>query len=662
MTNNIKKFLFALSIAMVYASAAIAQDGAGSVTVDNGYRYSVVTDSTFEYAENLYIGPSAVWEIHGILMVYGKNIWIAPTAQISGTGRIVFADPSANPFYPDMMPGPTTIDGNNGNFIGVELVHANPGNILLDDIADPGYGTLNPPGALAAALKIGHSFVFDVDQGDVMLQGHDFVLNSEATLAGYRPQRMIVTGNSIDGHVVRQEYTGPFVFPVGIAEGDYTPVSVDNTVDNTIHVSVQDYAGSGSIETDTDKGVDRTWNIYAGVAAGNSCIDLQHNTATNGSQFTAGSHYVTRYGISPNNTGDEAGSTAWQVNTAGAGTATGSLTTGGSIADASERSRCYTDLATDPLANMAYFTKSSAGELCLQIRVYLEGSLINNGGQVSSDGRPLMRDDLRHSPFTGQNYIPKEDPYQTPSAYVDMTGHYSMQLPGSGAAYQSVTDSAAVFGVSGEDAIVDWVYVELRSKTDSTEVVATRSGLLQRDGDVVDVDGVSCLKFPGVLPDAYYVAVRHRNHLGAMTATAQTVAALSGVLDLTSLSTSLYDFGTSKPGFDYTGLAANENVISGYRALWAGNFNADNKIKYESPADDQDILLGEVIFYPDNTDLLSNYNGAFGYLQGDYDMNSRSKYEAPNDDHDLLLGQLVFYPLNTLLITIYNNFIEQIPN
>ena len=66
-----------------------------------------------------------------------------------------------------------------------------------------------------------------------------------------------------------------------------------------------------------------------------------------------------------------------------------------------------------------------------------------------------------------------------------------------------------------EDIIVDWVLIELRDTP--TTVVDRRAALVQRDGDVVDLDGVSAVKFTDVDPGLYFVVVRHRNHLGIMT-------------------------------------------------------------------------------------------------------------------------------------------------
>ena len=77
------------------------------------------------------------------------------------------------------------------------------------------------------------------------------------------------------------------------------------------------------------------------------------------------------------------------------------------------------------------------------------------------------------------------------------------------------------------DEIVDWVTVQLRSETDSTIVQAEQSALLQRDGDVVDLDGESPVRFHDVVPGNYFVAIRNRNHLGVMTERAISLSATS---------------------------------------------------------------------------------------------------------------------------------------
>lgn len=71
------------------------------------------------------------------------------------------------------------------------------------------------------------------------------------------------------------------------------------------------------------------------------------------------------------------------------------------------------------------------------------------------------------------------------------------------------------FDLVDGDVIVDWLMIELRSET--TRIETIRPALLQADGDVVDMDGVSPLQFPTVESGQYYVVVQHRNHLSIMS-------------------------------------------------------------------------------------------------------------------------------------------------
>ncbi|HMU05130.1 MAG TPA: hypothetical protein PJ990_15965, partial [Saprospiraceae bacterium] len=298
-------------------------------------------------------------------------------------------------------------------------------------------------------------------------------------------------------------------------------------------------------------------------------------------------------------------------------------------------------------------------DMSIRIRVYLEGALINNGNQKATDNRPLMRDNLRVNPFNGTNVIPYEDPYTVATQYVNISNAFPHKASGLLTKYRSIKNPTAVLAVSGQDAIVDWVFVELRSKNDNREVLATRSGLLQRDGDVVDVDGVSPLAFSGVLVDSFYVVVRHRNHLGVMS---QKVSNKS-LIDFTKPSTPVFDFGTSlNNGYNYTGLAQKNDIIFGYSCMWGGDFDSNGRIKFVNPGDDQNILFFDVFASPENSQNTSNYNFALAYHQGDFDMNGKAKFDNPNDDKNYLFSQVLLHPLNTGLLSNFNFIIEQVPS
>jgi hypothetical protein len=136
----------------------------------------------------------------------------------------------------------------------------------------------------------------------------------------------------------------------------------------------------------------------------------------------------------------------------------------------------------------------------------------------------------------------------------------------------------AVLTVSGPDAVVDWIVLEQRDAVDPTRVLATRSCLLQRDGDVVGMDGTSWPLWPLVLGN-HHLAVHHRNHFGAMSLLPISFS-LSGatVLDLSDPATPVF--------------GAQPMTTSGTARLhWAGDVLRNGTIKYTGAGNDRDPIL-----------------------------------------------------------------------
>ncbi|WP_422106258.1 BspA family leucine-rich repeat surface protein [Winogradskyella sp.] len=150
-------------------------------------------------------------------------------------------------------------------------------------------------------------------------------------------------------------------------------------------------------------------------------------------------------------------------------------------------------------------SSSCASYVTLSPKVYLQGASLT---PISGE-EDLMHDELR---VWGSNFMPLISPYAD-----------GLEVGGA-------ETFSAVAGANA-NAIVDWVWVELRDKDDSRVIVGSRSALLQRDGDVVAVDGSSPLVF-NVVPDRYYVAVNHRNHVGIMTASTHSISTTT--LDLST--------------------------------------------------------------------------------------------------------------------------------
>ena len=128
---------------------------------------------------------------------------------------------------------------------------------------------------------------------------------------------------------------------------------------------------------------------------------------------------------------------------------------------------------------------ASTNCLRLQVKVNLQGNFDSNTDMMSNE---LIRGGL----------VPIQSPY---SATINTT--------------ESVL--YAKTAIPAEDEIVDWVRVQLRDKSDNSIILAETSALLQRDGDVVDLDGESAVRFYDLPADEYFVVVKHRNHLGVMT-------------------------------------------------------------------------------------------------------------------------------------------------
>jgi hypothetical protein len=283
-------------------------------------------------------------------------------------------------------------------------------------------------------------------------------------------------------------------------------------------------------------------------------------------------------------------------------------------------------------------SNSAACPAQLQVRVALQGSLFDSGSS-------LMRDDLRSG-----GLLPINEPYSA------LAGRFINFGDGG----REATTAAVLMANAGtSNAIVDWVFIELRDATDPTIIVETRSALLQRDGDVVDAtDGMSALTFFGFTGDRYHIAVKHRNHLGVMTAEGVIFTSVT-VVDFTiATAADLYDL----PGaLNYDGIEQ-ITTASGIKALWAGNAIADNKLKHQGPNTDNIPILFRVLIDPDNTSSSYNFNNSTGYDLSDINMDGRTKYQGNRNDPSYIFLNLLFrYPLNTVKLYNYDFFVEQIP-
>lgn len=248
-----------------------------------------------------------------------------------------------------------------------------------------------------------------------------------------------------------------------------------------------------------------------------------------------------------------------------------------------------------------------------KIKVYLQGAYQSAG---------IMSDALR----AGTNVIPVSDPYRA-LPYSSSFSHVNNSFP--------ETVSATVFNtnVVTSDNIVDWVFVELRNNNASpgNTVLQTRSALLQRDGDVVDLDGVSPLTFNRLATGSYTIAVRHRNHLGISTdpgTFTQALGETKSTIVVTDFSTATDAqlFGTTTPTNIAFATSADGRVL-----LWGGNGNQNGNTRYTGGSNDKDVLLLTTLGGNTST-IISNT-----YSRSDYNMNKTVRFTGGANDKDFLL-------------------------
>lgn len=175
--------------------------------------------------------------------------------------------------------------------------------------------------------------------------------------------------------------------------------------------------------------------------------------------------------------------------------------------------------------------------------------------------------------------------------------------------------SPAAMLITGNNAIVDWVIVELRNNAGS--VVASRSCLLQRDGDVVASNGTSAIAF-AVPSGNYKVVIRHRNHLGVMTSANVALSTTAATIDFTNPTTATY------------GTNARQNV-SGVMVLWPGDGTADGVVKYTGSFNDRDPILVAI----GGSVATNTVNNVYNRL--DINMNGTISYTGLGNDRDMIL-------------------------
>jgi hypothetical protein len=247
----------------------------------------------------------------------------------------------------------------------------------------------------------------------------------------------------------------------------------------------------------------------------------------------------------------------------------------------------------------------SEGFINADFRIIIDPIVFLQGPSLVPTANGLMNDTLRESAL-----LPTTSPYE-----------------------DNATCNASVFNTTGSNAIVDWIWLELRAANDNQELINARSALVQRDGDVVDFDGTSSVVMQAA-PTNYFVVVKHRNHLGAMSA---------ATVNLSDNVTTIVNFTNSS--FSTFGSNAQTILNSGNTALWAGDANTDDSITFSGSDNDVNAIKDYILADPSNILNFITYVSS-GYLMQDLDLNSATIFSGSPSDSNLIKDNILNHPGN----------------
>ena len=189
---------------------------------------------------------------------------------------------------------------------------------------------------------------------------------------------------------------------------------------------------------------------------------------------------------------------------------------------------------------------------------------------------------------------------------------------------KSGTLDPTLLNIVGDDAIVDWLLLEIRDPN-TEKVIQYATIVLQRDGDIMSEDGQDVINFPTIIEGYYIVSIRHRNHLPLMTDEPMFLSIITPpMIDFTDVSLPVRGGGVGG------------HIVNDVRMMWGGDFNEDNKVVYQGPNNDVFYLFSRALSDPGNVDFLANYI-VVGYDLHDFNLDGKVIFQGPNNDRASLL-------------------------
>jgi hypothetical protein len=475
----------------------------------------------------------------------------------------------------------------NQNILGdgkIELIGNTLQDIDLSGNAIPNLEINNSSGVnLLSNIKIDSNLQFS--NGKININNNDLIFSETANITGGDEFKYITTNGA--GKVIKFLNSNLTNFEIPIGNNNYRPVYL-NTSGSYTNASVSLKSIDSSFSNKPLHIVDylkNYWSVDQTGINGNLQVTAQFN------------NNIDVFGNADNINGYYFDGNEW------------------SSANSSSNSSQHR--ITVPVSNSQGIISGMNAFVYLGSKAYLQGAYNNITG--------LMDDKLR----TPVLYLPLTDPYSTP-IYANNFQHVNHPIS------ESIESSLLADQTNDSNNIVDWVFLELRNQnTIGNSILATRSALIQKDGDIVDTDGKSPVTFNYIPQGNYALSVRHRNHLAlslnpayAMTLSEnKSTAFTSNLIDLSTMPSNQV-YGTSN------GYALGTHpTLNNIRLMWGGNANGNNNIRYSGFLNDRAAIL---------TDLNNNENNILtGYYRADVNMNGTVNYTDTISDKSFLIQNIL---------------------
>ena len=428
------------------------------------------------------------------------------------------------------------------------------------------------------------------------------ILPSAATVTGYDSDEYIVTGGT--GKVKRfYGGAGSFEYPVGFNTTTYNPATINLTAgpNDTLSVRVGDRPTDGNgmtgIPIDSQV-VYAVWEVTESTAGGNTA-----NVTFGWAETDESVNFPDLLNAVSKNDGTN----GWDALHADRGPEVGNTRTRNGLTS---------------------FGAFAVGGKDVSNTLYLNAKVILQGAYVAVDA--LMVDSLRK-----YDYIPLTEPYST------LVPPYVHKAYGGG---EKVSGLPVFNQPLNADDIVDWIVIELRSLTDSTTVLATKTCLLQRDGDLVDLTGTGAVAIQGVGDANYILGIRHRNHLGIRTAASSALNNTVGALvNMTLIGTIFDDPSIAKP------LTPMKLITGTIYGMWSGDATFNGDVSFNGGGNDKNVVLSAVGGSAGSNNVIP------GYHRADLNLNSVTSFNGSNNDKNVILANVTSADINTPLSAHNNN-------